>query len=236
MNEVTAPPGDALVIGGRGAIGNAVVQRLESDGFRVRRTSRSGDDGTVVLDPAAPEADRRRTLAALPVLDAVVWAQGTNVNDALGALDLERTRAVLDGNLGLVIETLDALVATGRLRAGARLVVVSSVWEQVARAGKFSYTVSKAAVGGLVRAAALDLASQQVLINAVLPGVVDTPMTRSVLSDQQLAAVENATGFGRLVDLAAVARTVAFLCAPSNTAITGQSVAVDLGFSVARPV
>jgi 3-oxoacyl-[acyl-carrier protein] reductase len=235
---LTAPRqlGVALVIGGRGAIGAAVAARLREDGFQVLATSRDGEGGTVALDPATSEPCRRQTLSEMPPLDAVVWAHGVNVNDAVGALDLTSFQAVLDGNLRLVVDTLDALIATGRLRNGARLVVLSSVWEQVARPGKFSYTVSKAALGGLIRAAALDLASRQVLVNAVLPGVVDTPMTRSVLSAEQVTAVAGATGFGRLVDLKAVASTVAFLCSPSNTAITGQSIAVDLGFSIARPL
>lgn len=227
-------PEAALVVGGFGSIGAAVSKRLAGDGFAVHKTSRTPQDGAIVLEVGYPQEQLRAIVADLPELDVVVWAQGTNTNDTVGALDLARSRRVIEGNLLLVAETLDALVAARRLRRGARLVVVSSVWEVVARPGKFSYTVSKAGLGGLVRAAALDLAPAGVLINAVLPGVVDTPMTRKMLSVEQVAAAEAATGFGRLVDLPAVTGTVAFLCSSSNTAITGQSVAVDLGFSVAR--
>lgn len=226
----------ALVVGGRGAIGSAVAARLAQDDFDVVTTSRQAGDADICLDPAQSEPERRAVLAALPELDALVFAHGSNVNDAIGGLDLARTRNLLDANLSFVIECMDALVAHARLRRAARLVIVSSVWEVVARPGKFSYTVSKAALGGLVRAAALDLAPHDVLINAVLPGVVDTPMTRSMLTDDQLTMVEQATGFGRLVDLDAVAGVVGFLCSPANTAVTGQSIAVDLGFSIARHV
>lgn len=226
----------ALVVGGRGSIGAAVADTLRTSGAEVLTTSRTAGPGVVRLDPQQPETERRQVLAGLPELDAVVWAQGTNVNDQLGTLDLARSREVLDGNLTFVAESLDALVAQGRLRRGARLVVISSVWEVVARPGKFSYTVSKAALGGLVRAAALDLARHDLLINAVLPGVVDTPMTRAMLSAEQLTAVQQATGFGRLVSLEAVTSIVAYLCSDANTGVTGQSIAVDLGFSVARSV
>ena len=226
--------GTALVVGGLGSIGSAIGDRLACDGFAVLPTSRSAREGVVGLDVGDPETHRRAVIAQLPELDVVVWAQGANTNDAVGALDLARSREVIEGNLLFVAETLDALVATSRLRRGARLVVVSSVWQVVARPGKFSYTVSKAGLGGLVRAAALDLAAAGVLINAVLPGVVDTPMTRDMLAADQIAAAEAATGFGRLVDLCAVTGTVAFLCSASNTAVTGQSIAVDLGFSLAR--
>lgn len=229
-------PPRALVVGGLGAIGSAVAAELRRGGFETVVTSRSGGPEALRLDPRELETDRRAVLSQLEPFDAVVWAQGENVNDHTGQLDLVATRSVLEANLFFVIETMDALVASRRLLPGARLVIISSIWEVVARGGKFSYTVSKSALGGLVRAAAIDLASAGVLVNAVLPGVVDTAMSRRLLSPSQLADVERATGHGRLVDLAAVTSTVHFLCSPSNTGITGQSIAVDLGFSVARQV
>lgn len=226
----------ALVVGGRGTLGSAVATVLRAAGDEVLTTSRTPGEEVLVLDPQQAEPARRAVLGAVPELDVLVFAQGVNANDTTGALDLERYAGVVDANVTLVVETLDALVAAGRLRRGARVVVLSSVWEMVARPGKLSYTVSKAAVGGLVRAAAVDLAPLGVFVNAVLPGVVDTPMTRAMLSAEQLAAVEASTGFGRLVDEAAVACTVAFLCSEANTGITGQSIVVDLGFSVARAI
>jgi NAD(P)-dependent dehydrogenase (short-subunit alcohol dehydrogenase family) len=112
-------------------------------------------------------------------------------------------------------------------------VVISSIWQQLARPDKFSYTVTKAAVGGLVRAAAMDLAPRGIRVNAVLPGVVDTPMTRSMLTDDQLRAVGDATGHGRLISAAEVADAVASLLSPAS-GVTGQSLLVDLGFSFGR--
>ena len=111
---------------------------------------------------------------------------------------------------------------------------ICSIWESVARPGKFSYTVSKAAVGGLVRAAAADLAADGHRVNAVLPGVTDTPMTRAMLDADQLAAVTGGTGFDKLVSLDEVAATIAWLCSAQSSGISGQSLTVDLGFSNVR--
>jgi len=113
-------------------------------------------------------------------------------------------------------------------------VVLSSIWQTLARANKFSYTVSKAAIGGLVRAASVDLAPRGILINAVLPSVIDTPMTRSMLSPEQVDFVASQTGFGRLATADDVAAQVAWLATDANTGTTGQSIGVDLGFSHAR--
>ncbi|NTW39721.1 MAG: SDR family oxidoreductase, partial [Cellulomonadaceae bacterium] len=151
--------------------------------------------------------------------------------DAHASDDLDRVLAV---NVTGVAAQLQTLVASGRLRDGARVVVISSIWQDLARPGKFSYAVSKAAVGGLVRAAAMDLASRGILVNGVLPGVVDTPMSRTMLSPEQVAGVEGATPAGRMVRPRDVASLVSYLASARNTGVTGQSVVVDLGYSVGR--
>jgi NAD(P)-dependent dehydrogenase (short-subunit alcohol dehydrogenase family) len=74
------------------------------------------------------------------------------------------------------------------------------------------------------------------LINAVLPGVIDTPMTRSVLTAEQVQGIAEATGFGRLATAVDVAEAVSFLCSSRNRAITGQSLTVDLGFGHVRKI
>ena len=117
---------------------------------------------------------------------------------------------------------------------GARLAVVSSIWQERARADKLSYTVTKAAVGGLVRSAAVDLGTAGHLVNGVLPGVLDTPMTAANLSVAQIADVAGKTTLGRLPDLDTLAELICFLCSAENNSISGQSVAVDLGMSNAH--
>ncbi len=223
----------ALVFGGLGAIGDATAIALERGGFVVTRTARGTQQGALHVDPVgAPE-----TLAALdklPPLSAVVWAQGANVNDSAADVETQALRDVLDANVTFVAATLQRLLVADRLAAPARLVVISSIWEQIARPGKYSYTISKAAVGGLVRAASADLAASGHLINAVLPSVTDTPMTRSMLSDEQVTRVAGSTGFQRLTSLDDVAQTAAWLASDANTGVTGQAIAVDLGFSHVR--
>jgi 3-oxoacyl-[acyl-carrier protein] reductase len=128
------------------------------------------------------------------------------------------------------------LLASDRLAQGARLCVISSVWQNVARPNKLSYMVSKAALQGLVQSAATDLADRGILVNAVLPGALDTPMTRQNLTSEQIGRIVGMTNFDRLPALGDVAALVGFLCSAANTSITGQFVAVDLGFQNARLV
>jgi NAD(P)-dependent dehydrogenase (short-subunit alcohol dehydrogenase family) len=223
---------NALVFGGGGQIGAACVERLRDSGFEVVATGRTASEGIAAYDPLADKF-------ALPgegVFDAVVWAQGANVNDSILDFDAERHRAIYDANVLFVLESLHALLTSERLARGARLCVISSVWQRVARPNKLSYKVSKAALHGLVLSAATDLADRGILVNAVLPGAIDTPMTSANLSPEQIGRIEGMTKFERLAALGDVAALVAFLCSSANTSITGQFVAVDLGFENARLV
>ncbi len=225
----------ALVLGGLGTIGSAVADGLATGGFEVVRTARSPEgDSAIPADPFRPGG-----LAALDPLgpfDAVVWAQGANTNDSVLSFDYATFRRVMEANCDFVALSLAHLLEAGRISDGARLCVISSIWQNLARPRKFSYTVAKAAVAGLVRSAAVDLADRGILVNAVLPSVTDTRMTRAMLSDEQIAAFEDATPFKRLTSLSDTVQLVAYLCSPQNTGVTGQSVAVDLGYSVARLV
>jgi NAD(P)-dependent dehydrogenase (short-subunit alcohol dehydrogenase family) len=232
MSEAPRTTRQALIVGGYGALGTKIATQLAAAGNTVLRTSRTArpDDPQAVLS----DANGRLPVDGLPCLDVVVWAHGINVNDSTNDVDADTLSDVLDVNLVLVAQTLAELRRAERIRDGARLVVLSSIWGVVARAGKLSYAVSKAGLGGLVRAASVDLAPRGILVNAVLPGVVDTPMTRNMLSVEQLDMIKTATPFGRLVEPADVASLVVYLCSPANTAVTGQSIAVDLGFSVGR--
>jgi NAD(P)-dependent dehydrogenase (short-subunit alcohol dehydrogenase family) len=223
-----------LVFGGGGQIGAACAEALRKQGFDVTATGRTGDEdsGISAYDPAADKF-------ALPgegAFDAVVWAQGANLNDSILDFDVDRHRAIYDANVTFVLQSLHSLLVSDRLAAGARLCVVSSVWQTVARPNKLSYMVSKAALQGLVLSAATDLAERGILVNAVLPGAIDTAMTRQNLTPEQIGRIAGMTKFDRLAALGDVAALVAFLCSAANTSITGQFVAVDLGFQNARLV
>lgn len=223
---------NALVFGGGGQIGAACVEALRSDGFHVIATGRNNGAGIEAYDALADKF-------ALPgegAFEAVVWAQGTNLNDSVLDFDAERHRATYEANVLFILESMHALVASDRLATRARLCVISSVWQNVARPNKLSYMVSKAALQGLVLSAATDLAGRGVLVNAVLPGAIDTPMTRQNLTPEQIDQIAGMTKFNRLAALGDVAALVAFLCSAVNTSITGQFLAVDLGFQNARLV
>lgn len=229
-----------LVFGASGTIGRAVCSTAAERGYAPLGLSRTPQPASpparwATWDPLS--ADLPSAVRTEGPFDGVCWAQGANFADSLRGFDAEAHLDLYSANCLFVLKSLSALLEAGALSAGgARLCVVSSIWEQRARQQKLSYTMTKAALGGLVRSANVDLAADGHLINGVLPGVLDTPMTAQNLTPEQLARVAQATRFGRLPDLGSVAELVCFLCSPQNRSISGQSIAVDLGFSNARAI
>lgn len=220
-----------LLFGAGGALGSAIGTHLADEGFAVYTAGTTHWHGAAAHLPISyDDSCDSASFNSLPNLDAVVWAQGLNCSDSVATFNAEGLHQVLQGNVLFIATSLQALLAAGRLRAGSRLAVVSSIWQLESRPGKFSYSVSKAALQGLVKSCALDLGPRGILINAVLPGVVDTPMTRAHLTAEQIAAITTQSALGRLPEPADIASAVAFLVSAANRAITGQFVTVDAGF------
>jgi len=220
-----------LLFGAGGALGAAIASHLSGEGFAIYTAGTTHWDGAIAhLALGYDDRCDAATFSSLPDLEAVVWAQGVNCSDTVESFEPADLQHLLQGNVVFIASSLQALLIAGKLEAGSRLAVVSSIWQLESRPGRFSYTLSKAALQGLVKSCALDLGRRGILINAVLPGVVDTPMTRTHLSEEQITEITSQSALGRLPEPADIASAVAFLVAPANRAITGQFLTVDAGF------
>ena len=244
MNGTSLQPGTQehlLVFGASGAIGQAICEAALTRGWRITGVARSMDapmaEGCerLALNPTGSHFDGRHLRGEQPYT-GVCWAQGANHNDSVYNVDANQHIALYQANVVYILVTLKALLEQKLLAPGARLCIISSIWQNLARQSKLSYCISKAALQGLVLSASADLAADGILINAVLPGALETPMTRRNLAAEQIKRLSSATGFGRLPALADVASLVLYLCSAQNTGITGQFVAADLGFSHVRIV
>ncbi|NOU04051.1 MAG: SDR family oxidoreductase [Novosphingobium sp.] len=227
-----------LVFGATGAIGSTVTRHALARGWKVVAASRRPPDTApdeenlhrVCHDPLS--GDSAADLVGEAPFDAVCWAHGANLADSVQDFDAARHLALYEANCLSVLVSTSSLIKAGLLsRDGARLVIVSSIWQERARQNKLSYSVTKAAVGGIVRSLAVDLGSEGHLVNGVLPGVLDTPMTAANLDPAQVEVIRGKTTAHRLPDLGTVAETILFLCSTENRSVTSQSIPVDLGMS-----
>lgn len=223
----------ALVLGGTGALGSAIVVELMATGWDVEVAEPSPGPAVTVDTSAEGWAE---VAAAKGPFAGIVWAQGANASGGVLEADPMDLRRLFDVNVVFIVETLRSLAAASALAKPARGVVLSSVWQVTARSSKLAYVASKAALAGVIPAIAVDMAGQGFAINAVMPGVIDTPMTRAALTPAQIERVESETIGGALATPGDVARTVAWLIDARAVGINGQSLAVDHGWSKVRSV
>ena len=228
-----------LLFGASGTIGSAILEKALIKGWQVTAVSRHKPRivpavaSWIETDPL-DAAFSANDLNASEPYTSVCWAQGANGNDSIYSVKIEDHLAIYRANCVYILITLQALLAGSFLERGSRLCIISSIWQNLARQSKLSYCMSKAALQGLVLSTSADLAADGHLINAVLPGAIDTPMTWRNLSGEQIDRLTLATNFGRLPQLEDVASLVCYLCSAENTGITGQFIASDLGYSRVR--
>jgi NAD(P)-dependent dehydrogenase (short-subunit alcohol dehydrogenase family) len=230
----------ALIFGASGAIGAEIANCLSKKGLNVIGLGRSDSPNLSQIPQSIKwslgQKLSKKDFGDLTKLDAVIWAQGANYNDRIQDFDRSRHLEMYEANVVYIMESLRQLLEMGLLSSGARLCVISSIWQEIVRQNKLSYTVTKSALRGLVQSLAVDLGPQKILVNAVLPGALDTPMTRENLTGEQIKKLESETPLKTLPQFEDVCELVAFLCSSQNTGLTGQFIAADRGYSFARQI
>ena len=111
------------------------------------------------------------------------------------------------------------------------IINISSIWGQSAASCEVGYAATKAAIGGLTRSLAAELAPSGIRVNAVAPGCIETDMLRE-LGEATVASLADETPLGRLGSCADIARTVRFLASKDASFITGQILTADGGFTL----
>ena len=237
----------ALVTGGSRGIGKAICERLASDGARVavvaRDAARAEDvakqlpgDGHKgyacdVSDSAAIDALVKQVEADFGSLDIVVNNAGVTADNLLVRIDDDAWNKVIDTNLKGAFNLTRAAARGMMRRRKGRIINITSVVGLTGNKGQANYSASKAGLIGLTKAVAKELASRNVLVNAVAPGFIETEMTAELGEDAK-SALMGQIALGRLgspTDLAAVVR---FLAGPDASYITGQVLVVDGGMVI----
>ena len=225
-----------LIFGGTGALGTAIAEKFSAEGYEVIYGVRTITDTKVQFQvplTTGPVPD----LLKGQLFDAVVFAQGANINDSVITSSVEDLNRLFEANVSFISENTKALLSHNLIKQKGKIVILSSLWEQLTRQDKMAYTVTKAAVGGLVRSMAVDLGNAKgILVNGLLPGIVETPMSRGLLSAKQMENIEAQTPGHKLTVPTDVANATYLLGCEDNTAISGQSLFVDYGFAIARVI
>lgn len=222
-----------LIFGAYGSIGNYILNQLnnEKEKYNVLGTSTNKEKTNENIIYVTHEY--LENLSNIEKIDAVIWAQGYNFNDNIESFNINNFQKIMDGNVNFILITLNYLLHNNKINKDAKMVIISSIWENFSRENKLSYSITKSALSGMVKNLAFDLSKQNILINNVLPGVIDNEMSRKTLSETEFNYIKDYMHFGRLITLDDVYKTIKFLVL-ENTGITGQSITIDLGFTNLR--
>jgi NAD(P)-dependent dehydrogenase (short-subunit alcohol dehydrogenase family) len=220
-----------LIFGSTGTLGGAILDKYRAENWDVTCAVRK------VVNDCDIQLPLTSDVLGSKKFDAVVFAQGANVNGSAMQTGTKELNELFEANVTVIAESVSTLMGANAINEGGRVVILSSLWEQFTRQEKFAYSVTKAAVGGLVRSLAVDLGRQKkILVNGILPGIVNSPMVARTLSPEQIANVVSQTPIGELATPVDVANSVYMFGSDLNTGISGQSIFVDRGFSVARTI
>jgi NAD(P)-dependent dehydrogenase (short-subunit alcohol dehydrogenase family) len=220
-----------LIFGSTGTLGGAILDKYRAEKWDVTCAVRK------VVNDCDIQLPLTSDVLGSKKFDAVVFAQGANVNGSAMQTGTKELNELFEANVTVIAESVSTLMGAGSINEGGRVVILSSLWEQFTRQEKFAYSVTKAAVGGLVRSLAVDLGRQKkILVNGILPGIINSPMVARTLSPEQIANVVSQTPIGELASTVDVANSVYMFGSSLNTGISGQSIFVDRGFSVARTI
>mgnify|MGYP001813552164 CR=1 FL=1 len=253
MNEAWTLTGQrALVTGASRGLGKAIATEFASLGADLLLVARGRDRLEQVasaLRDQAPGSEIKAISADVSTdegRDAVVAAvepfgglqilvnnAGTNIRKSMAEISQEEYHIVQATNTTSAFELSRRLLPFLREGAPASVVNNASVAGLTHLRTGAPYGMSKAALIQLTKNCAVEWAQFDIRVNAIAPWYIDTPLARQVMDDDQyLADILERTPMGRVGEPAEVARTVAFLCMPGAGYITGQSIAIDGGFSI----
>jgi 3-oxoacyl-[acyl-carrier protein] reductase len=230
-----------VVTGGGSGIGRASAVRLAGPGTRILVLDRDGDQaartvrsvngtggsGVAISCDVTDQAGVEAAIATVDAVDVLINSAGIFDDKPLREVTADDLRRMYEVNtIGLFTTTKAALA---RMPDGGRIINLSSRAYLGSR-DHAHYVPSKAAVVGLTRTLAIELGDRQIMVNAVAPGMVRTPML-SGMSEDRLERLAAGYPGGRLPEAEDIAQAVAFFADPATRFITGQVLIIDGGRS-----
>ena len=239
-----------LITGATRGIGLAIAERFAAEGASLYLNGRDGprvsqlaerlsrEFGVAcapllfdVADPEAVKAAFRELFAQTKVLDVLVNNAGI-LDDALIGMvtpaQIERTFAC---NSFSVLYCSQYAARMLQRNGGGSIINLASIIGRVGNAGQAVYGSSKAAVIGMTQSLAKELATQQIRVNAIAPGFIDTDMAHS-LSEDKFQQRLDSIAMGRIGSADEVAKVALFLASELSSYVTGQVIGVDGGMLI----
>lgn len=216
----------ALITGGSRGIGRAIANELRHRDWEVLTPTRQELN---LADPRSISSYCDRL--AKSKVDALINNAAVNYLSPILEIPESQWSEMIQVNLTSIRNLIQAVAPGMACRRWGRIVNISSILSMVTRAQRAAYSATKAALNSLTRSMAVEWGSHGILINSVCPGYIETDLTRTNNSSQDLDLIIRSIPVARLGRPEEIAAIVGFLCSEEASYITGQSIVVDGGFT-----
>lgn len=212
-----------FITGGNGDIGRAISDKFSHAGYEVIAP------GSALLNLVSLD-DVDDFISTLPAVDAFIHCAGINQPKPfteIEFIDLEKTLTI---NAFAFYKIIQTLIKERKLCEGGHVLAISSIYGEVSRKGRFSYTAAKSCLNGMVKNCALELGPQRIKVNGLSPGFVDTSLTRKNNSQEVIDNLINCIPLRHLARVEDIAKIAYFLATEENAYINGQIIIADGGY------
>lgn len=235
----------ALITGGTGGIGMALVRAFSDAGYSVAFTYKSNINAATELKNslgAHPiKADGRveaevksavaETISVFGRIDCLVNNAGISRFGLLSDLSLDEWDDMMKTNLTSAFLFSREVISDMLSRKCGRIINISSMWGLVGASCEVAYSTAKAGLIGFTKALAKELGPSGITVNAIAPGVIDTPMN-AILDAEAKAVLCDETPVGRIGTPEEVAAATVFLSSDAAAFITGETLNISGGFVI----
>ena len=242
----------AVVTGGNGGIGLGMAQGLADAGAEIAVVGRNEDKSKAAVADLAARGVRAISVAAdvtdkeavgrmvervgreLGRIDILVNNAGINIRKPPHALELEEWSSVVDTNLTSAFVCSKAVHPAMKAAGGGKIINIGSMMSIFGASFAPAYAASKGGIVQFTRACACAWAADNIQINAILPGWIDTDLTKRARVEigglhERVLARTPAARWGAIDDFAGIA---VFLASPASDFVTGTAIPVDGGYSI----
>ena len=228
----------AVVTGATRGIGYAIAERLLQDGIEVIATGTKKNG----KHPAGSSYYRVDFLDEDSInkfihylkkqqINILVNNAGINKIGEFSSIDIDDFDRVLRVNLRAPFQICQAVIPFMEKNNWGRIVNLTSIWGNISKEYRASYSASKFGLDGMTVALAAELSEKGILANSVGPGFIDTDLTREVLGASGISKIKSQIPIKRLGQASEIASLVSWLVSDENTYMTGQNLMIDGGFS-----
>ena len=233
-----------LVTGGTRGIGASIVRHFENLNAEVIATGANKDQlhksinrrvkyHYLDLKNEKSISDFIEYISQRKKIDVLINNAGMNKIDPIEKIKDEDWNNIYNINLyGPFVLTREISKIMKKNKYG-RIVNIASIFGVISREKRAAYSSTKSGLIGLTKATAHDLAKDNILVNSISPGFINTELTKNILGEKSMKEISSSIPLKRLGDPDEIAKLVLFLTSDQNTYITGENIIIDGGYTIA---